>query len=66
MANSYEGEKPKRITEPTRPRPVALTPLIDRIPTELKARTQWVGWNYHHNNANNGRWTKVPICPGTG
>lgn len=46
------------ISGSTTPRPVALAPILDNLPPELKRRKQWVGWTYANEN---GRWTKVPV-----
>jgi len=44
------------------PRPIALTPIAENIPAELKARAQWVLWRYEWvvNKQGIGKWTKVP------
>jgi putative DNA primase/helicase len=48
---------------PTSPRPVALPVSPDRIPSDLKASPQFVGWRYE---LRDDKWTKPPICIQTG
>jgi putative DNA primase/helicase len=48
-----------------------LRPRYDSIPTELKARNQWVCWLLKKVEQTNGKppkkpFTKIPICPMTG
>lgn len=44
-------------------RPQALDVNPDGIPAALKARAQWVGWEYEYRG---DKWTKVPLCVATG
>jgi hypothetical protein len=48
-------------------RPQGLAVVADGIPSELKARTQWVAWRYEL-RVDNGKtkWTKIPIDAHTG
>ncbi len=41
------------------PRPVALIPVVDGIPGELRARPQWVLWRYAWLEKSE-KWTKEP------
>lgn len=43
-------------------RPIALEVRPDGIPAVLKARPQWVLWDYQ---LRDGKWTKMPICIAT-
>src|SRR5437879_342061 len=48
-------------------RPVALPPRTERIPAELRERTQWVCWSYSKIlTANGPSWQKIPVSPQTG
>lgn len=47
---------------PAPARPVALTPLFENIPQELRDRPQWVCWRYEWKK---GKWTKVLYTPFT-
>ena len=49
--------------------PPALVAAVEAIPTELRARKQWVGWAWKRIEPGGDhpvRWTKVPINPHTG
>src|SRR5262249_9278654 len=43
--------------------PIPLEPQFERIPSELRARAQWVVWRYIPDGK---KWTKVPLDPKTG
>jgi hypothetical protein len=49
-------------------RPTALAVLAENIPQALKARSQWVCWDYQQRRYRGGtwKWTKVPIDPRSG
>jgi putative DNA primase/helicase len=51
------------MNNPTAPRPVALPISPDRIPSDLKTASQFVGWRYEWRV---DQWTKPPICIQTG
>jgi putative DNA primase/helicase len=44
-------------------RPIALPVSPDRIPSDLKASPQFVGWRYE---CRDDQWTKPPVCLATG
>jgi hypothetical protein len=58
----------KSAVESAAERPQALPVNPDGIPDELKERDQWVCWRYEWRKdaKGGGKWTKVPIDPGTG
>jgi primase-polymerase (primpol)-like protein len=60
--------KSKGEIESSAQRPEALTVNPDGVPEELRARTQWVAWQYERRKEKAGKWkwTKVPINPHTG
>ncbi len=41
-------------------RPVAVTPLFENIPEELRLRAQWVGWSFVRKDEDE-RWAKIPF-----
>jgi putative DNA primase/helicase len=56
------GDSLSQATAPERPKPL---PVRDEnVPKELKARPQWVGWQYEY-DANRQSWLKPPYNPTT-
>ncbi len=60
------AQSPNRCEEATpTPKPKALPPVLDAIPTRLTARAQWVLWRYvwDAKGKGGGKWTKPPFQP---
>lgn len=57
-----DGEAPDGETDRP-PKPDALTPKLGAIPDRIRDKSQWVAWmfDWHVNEDDTGRWTKVPV-----